>query len=1416
MKIFRRMLLSVAAVCVGFMAGALTVEGLKVQQLTNPSVVDVSEPAFSWHIVSPERGVTQKSYRIVVSSDPDGADIVWDSGTVESDMTQSIAATGIVLQPATRYYWHVTATDNKGHEATSTEQAWFSTGLMGTGWDGARWIKASDVPVGTAPETAKEITDYTVEATFEIEHTAAGICFAAADGNNFYMWQFNVEGAFPRFRPHRWQGGNPECLANVDLRGKKEITANKEYAVRIEVTDGGKRATTYIDDVKVDSRTGSFAYGLVGIRQDKGETDGQPEIAIFDNFKVTTPDGDILFEEDFSSDRPAMDGGGSVVNERLRVVGSVQQSVYAWERTGAAPLHYTVETDMTLMADNAGIVFASTGPRTYLMWQINTFDNATHPIVRHHIYNNALHPQHSDVVVNSFRKTDIIGKEHRIKLDINGKVIKTFIDDVLVDTYTETTGVVDKAGSIGFRVDNSSSFRDNAYFDNVKVTFYGEDGTAQVTLDEDFEHLPSAYFHDAVIENVNGNNKLYMPIRGIETIVLERGSKGEPMFRRDFTVDRDVKSATIFTSGLGIYDLFVNDTRVGHVQPDGSLKYEELKPGRTDYNHRVPYQMHDVTHLLSAGKNAVGAIVTDGWWRGDVAHGAYGNPELAFIAKLVIEYADGTSETIVTDHNWMSSTGGPMRRGDLYEGEIYDARLEAPWCSKDASLAGWNGVEFSNEFKGVIQALASAPIEELKELEILPKGATVFKTPVHTVGNAGMIDITSTADGVSPLTLRKGESVIYDFGQNFAGWVEFTVKGNRGNRVRLRYSEMLNDTGEKSRGNDGPGGSLYLLNLRSAKAQTFYTLAGKEAGETYRPTMTFFGFRYCEISATEDVEILSVKGRPVSTRMADTGSFECSHPDVNRLFSNVVWSQRSNFVGIPTDCPQRDERLGWAADTQIFARTALYNADAATFYHHWMETVRDGQNAEGAFPNVSPWESWDGNGAGAWADAGIVVPWMVYLMHGDTSIIEENYDAMEKYMNWLARQTGDGYQYNGAGTTFGDWLAFVNTDSRYVSVCYYAYDVQLMEKMSRALSKSEGDIYDQKAKKYADLFEKIRAEFKRRYLNGGVPTQATQTGYLLALRFGLLPDDEAVQKTVKRLENAITSNREKLNTGFVGTGVINQTLSENGLDHKAYNLLLQRECPSWLYSVDQGATTTWERWDSYRLDKGFGDYTMNSFNHYAYGAVAEWMYSFMAGIDTDETKAGFKHIILRPTPDNRTSLPTGQVAITHAGATYNSVHGRISSKWIKGDELRYEAEIPANTTATLYLPAETNNDEFFESGRPAAEAEGVTFEGFADGKAVFTLGSGKYSFTRTVNTGLDAPVSATKTVAVYPNPVTDELHILTDTEIRKATIFDTTGVAVMSDASGSTTLNLSALPTGLYILSLETSGTPATVKVIKQ
>lgn len=481
-----------------------------------------------------------------------------------------------------------------------------------------------------------------------------------------------------------------------------------------------------------------------------------------------------------------------------------------------------------------------------------------------------------------------------------------------------------------------------------------------------------------------------------------------------------------------------------------------------------------------------------------------------------------------------------------------------------------------------------------------------------------------------------------------------------------------------------------------------------------------------------------------------------------------------------------------------------------------METMRDGQSSEGAYPNVSPWESWDGHGAGAWADAGIVVPWTVYLMTGDNTIIKENYQSMEKYMDWLSRQKGDGYSYNGAGTTYGDWLSFVNTDSRYVSVCYYAYDAMMMERMSRALSTADGDEYDLKAQKYRTLFNNIKTEFGRRYLSRGTPTQRTMTGYLLALKFDLLPDDDARNSTITLLRNAITNNMETLNTGFVGTGILNPTLSECGLTDKAYNLLLQRRCPSWLYSVDQGATTTWERWDSYRLDKGFGDYSMNSFNHYAYGAVGEWMYRFMAGIDTDEENPGFTNIILRPTPDTREKLPDGQERITHASATYESVRGHISSAWESGEQFTYQAEIPANTTATLYMPIATPDDEIFEGALPVEEAEGVEVIGRDDTHAILRVASGKYSFTRKEGAGIDNVVAGNTRVTVYPNPTRDILHIASDCEIGSVTLYDTAGPAMLHVTENCSTLDISTLPSGLYILSADTADGPFVTKIVKQ
>ena len=958
---------------------ALTVNGLRVQSTKNPDGIDVSVPKFSWILRSNERETMQTTYRLVVTSDAKGSRIVWDSGTVTSDQSVKVPAVGIKLLPSTRYYWTVTVTDNKGKKVKSKENAYFETGLMGSGWSGAQWIKDIDAP-----------NDFTVV---------------------------------------------------------------------------GKKLT-----------------------------------------------------------------------EQERAIG-----------------------------------------------------------------------------------------ENRLRND---------------------------------------------------------------TL------------------------------------------RGVPMFRKAFSINKKVKQAKLYTAALGIYDLFMNGKRVGHLQADGTTRYEELKPGWSDYRKRVFYSSHDVTHLLAKGGNAIGAVVGRGWWGGFVSRGEYGYLEPLFIAKLLVTYSDGTTETVVTDRSWQVSRDGALRYSDVYNGERYDARKESAWTTAQYAADRWHAAETKSMPHLALDAFKGPYVEALERLKLPAKTTTVYQGATPAGNDFGMINVINKVNGASGISLKAGQKALIDFGQNFSGWVMLSVSGNEGTRLHLRFGEMTNDDGVKKRGNDGPGGSLYTANLRTARAEIYYTLRGTKGYETYHPSTTFFGFRYCEITATAPVTLVSVVGQAVTSSTVDAGTVTTSSNIINKLVSNIMWGQRSNLLSIPTDCPQRDERLGWTADTQIFSRTGMYNADTETFYRKWVTDMSDGQTEQGGYPDVAPVD-WQFSGTnGAWSDAGIVVPWNLYLMYGNKDVLKEHFASMEHYMDYLATQTGDGYKYQGAGTAYGDWLSFAPTDSRYISVAYYAYDAELMAKMARVLSTSAGDEYDRKAKKYQQVFENIKAEFQKRYFAQAVPNQQSQTAYLLALKFNLCKNSAQQQDIIQRLRKLITDNNETLSTGFVGTGIVNPTLSEFGMTDKAYNLLLQRNCPSWLYSIDQGATTVWERWNSYTVDKGYGDIGMNSFNHYAYGAVGEWLYRFVAGIETDEQNPGFKHIVLQPTPDTRTILPNGQERITSAKASYASHYGDIVSEWSTQNSAAsmYNVTVPANTTATLYLLAPDKN-RILEGNVEAGSAEGVTFIGYDKGRAVYNLGSGSYRFS---------------------------------------------------------------------------------------
>lgn len=1397
-------------------AHALTVEKLRTLSLTNPVGIDKA-PTFSWILQSDERGVMQKSYRIMVCSDSDCSNIVWDSGVVESDQSVMVSPNH-TFAPSTRYYWKVTVTDNKGNEATSTEKAYFETGLMGTGWDGAKWIRYSKNPLGYIDEN--EISDYSISCKFEIAKVAAGLCFGMTDENNYYMWQFNTEGDYPRFRPHRWLNNSPSCLKDVDLTGIIDLKNNEEYTLRIDITDNGMLAKTYINDILIDERRGDFPFGRIGFRAARSEyTENLYEAAYYDDFDISV-DGVSVFTEDFSEGNSTFTAG-SVKGGRLYFEGT-ESAQYCWQKEGAkgsararltraadSAKGYAIESDITLMKGNVGVVFAYTASNNYYMWALNCKDY-DYPAIRRHIYSNSTTPSYSDTRIDAFTKDEILGKPHRLRIEVIDNTVKTYIDGQLVDTYTASGKIVD--GYTGFRT--HADDEGPAYADNVKVTTIGADGNETVRLSEDFEG--NAPMFDGTITEHDGSNQLYVYTANGEQRFMESSMGAASMFRKEFTAKAPVKSAKLYSSALGIYDVFINGTRVGHVQDDGTTIYDELKPGWTDYAKKVFYNTHDVTTLVKEGGNAIGATVTSGYWAGGICHGQYGDKPVAFMAKLVIEYTDGSKETVVTDASWATYDNGALRKGDIYNGETYNATLEDGWTKAGYDQSAWHAIVSSRDFTGEICAFEGPAARIRTSLTRLPEHITIYEGIKQTGTAYGMVNVVSETSGNSPVKLKKGQTVIYDFGQNMVGWVRVNVKGKAGCTLRARFSEMLNDKGDTNRGDDGPGGSLYLINLRTAKASMYYTLRGDEEGETYSPTNTYYGFRYCEITAGDDIEINGIEGLVVGADNEEGSSLTTSHDAVNQLYSNVIWGQRGNFMSVPTDCPQRDERLGWTGDTQIFCRTAAYNANTAAFYHKFMGDMRDSQRPDGAYPDVAP-IAWVGYGNGAWGDAGIIVPWTTYLMHGDKSIIEENYESMEKYMDWMAAQAGDGYKYQGAGTNYGDWVSFVPTDSRYVSVCYYAYDALLMSKMSQVLSKAPGDEYAIKAAEYEQLYNNIKAEFATRYISNRLPKQHTQTGYLLALRFGLLPDEASEQATIKALARAISSNNETLNTGFVGTGIINTTLSQVGLIDKAYNLLLQRNCPSWLYSVDQGATTIWERWNSYTKETGFHkDISMNSFNHYSYGAVAEWMYRYMAGIEADEQNAGFKNIILQPYPDTRTTLPQGQERITSVNATVASNYGSIKSAWQLGADgsLSYKVTVPANTTARLLMPV-AEGSKVYESGRPAEESEGVKYEGTTDDRAIFTLGSGSYSFTTNISTDISA-VETENGIRVYPNPTDGVLHIESDEPVTSLTLNDMAGHLVSKAEGKCETLDLSSVNTGMYLLTVNTQNSQKTSKIIKK
>ncbi len=747
------------------------------------------------------------------------------------------------------------------------------------------------------------------------------------------------------------------------------------------------------------------------------------------------------------------------------------------------------------------------------------------------------------------------------------------------------------------------------------------------------------------------------------------------LFRNKFIVDKKIAAATLYITSHGIYEVQLNGKKVGDAY---------LTPGWTSYNKRLQYQVYDVTGMLANGNNVIGAMVGNGWYRGYLAwednKNIYGK-KLGLLAQLAITYSDGTTQTITTDESWKSSTGA-IKAVEIYHGENYDAREEKNgWSNAGYNDAGWKGVTLPAAVFTNLVATENEPVRK------------------HETFNA-----------IKIITTPAGEKVL-DFGQNLVGWVVVKANGNAGDKIVIKHAEVLDKAG-----------NFYTENLRAAKATATYTLKGG-AQETFEPHFTFYGFRYIKIdSYPGELKPENFTAVTLYSDMKPTGTFTSSNALINQLQHNIQWGQRGNFLDVPTDCPQRDERLGWTGDAQAFSRTASFNFGVNSFFSKWMKDVAADQEADGKVPHVIPNVLGAGAGGSAgWADVATIIPWNMYLAYGDKKILETQYPSMKAWVKYMTDQSKNNL-WN-TGFHFGDWLFYrpsddndgraAVTDKYLIAQCFYAHSVQLVINTAKVLNNAADEAL------YTSLLQKIKDAFLKEYLTpNGRLISGTQTAYVLALNFDMFPENLRAQAAARLAEN-VKSYNNHLTTGFLGTPYLCHVLTKFGYTDIAFKLLLQEDYPSWLYPVKMGATTIWERWDGQKPDSSFQTPGMNSFNHYAYGAIGDWMYRKLIGLDTYEDGVGYKHIKIQP--------HTGG-GFTNASASLQTYYGTVSSGWkIENDKLLMDIEIPANTTATIYVPA-ANAASITESGKALSLLTDIKVTGTEDGYVVLQLGSGKYHF----------------------------------------------------------------------------------------
>lgn len=787
-----------------------------------------------------------------------------------------------------------------------------------------------------------------------------------------------------------------------------------------------------------------------------------------------------------------------------------------------------------------------------------------------------------------------------------------------------------------------------------------------------------AFFEMGLLSTTDWKAQWIDPEKNIDSLKQQPA----PMLRKEFKLNQNIQSARLYVTSKGLNEMYINGKRVGD---------NVFTPGWTSYKNQIQYFTYDITALLKTGDNAVGASLGDGWFRGYLAwanaRNHYGT-KLALLAQIIIIFSDGTQQIIGTDETWKASSNSPIINSDLYMGETYDARGEQlGWTEAKFDDSKWSTVETTNIFEPQNSKL------------VAPKGQAV-----HRIEELKAQKIIITPEG----------DTIIDFGQNLTGWVKMKVRGAVGTTVTINHAEVLDKAG-----------NFYTANLRAARCEINYTLRGN-GEEIFEPHFSFFGFRYARIknypnyihSKLEDLKDF-FSAVVVHTDMPKTGEFVTSNALINQLQHNIQWGQKGNFLDVPTDCPQRDERLGWTGDAQAFVRTASYNFNVSGFFNKWLVDVATDQNKTGAVPFVIPDVLSKGKSqtSAGWGDVSVIAPWTMYTVYGDKRLLERQYPSMKAYVEYIRKSAGDSLIWKN-GSVFGDWLFFHPretrhteadgfTDQDYIATAFFAYSTKLLQQSAEVLGKKDDAVF------YKILYKKIKENFIQEYFTPrGRTASDSQTSYVLALFFDLLPEGMRAN-AVNNLVMDIKSRGYHLSTGFLGTPYLCHVLSQNHKTDIAYKLLLQQTYPSWLYPVKMGATTIWERWDGIKTDSTFQDANMNSFNHYAYGAIGDWMYRVCAGIEIG--KAGYKHILIQPQPTD---------SLNDAKATFNSNYGEIVSGWKKtATGFIFSIKIPANTTATVKLPAD-NINKITEHSEPLKNFATK----FANNIVSIEVGSGEYVF----------------------------------------------------------------------------------------